>query len=638
EVTRQLHWLPEGIGLEERELDWLRNMRDWMISKKRYYGLALPFWVCEECEGWEVIGSRDELRERAVAGWEAFEGHSPHRPWIDAVEVACPACGSRSRRIPDVGNPWLDAGIVAYSTLDWATNPTYWEEWFPADFLTESFPGQFRNWFYALLTMSTVLTGRPPTRTLLGHALVRDEHGEEMHKSKGNAIWFDDAAEQIGADVMRWLYASANPAVNVNFGYGTTAEVVRRFLLPLWNSYSFFVTYARLDRWTPAAGTASPAGGNEIAEGRSLLDRWILSRLDGLLDEVREALDGYDAARATRQVEAFVDDLSNWYVRRNRRRFWKGELDADKQAAYATLHEVLTTLSRVLAPFVPHFADALWHNLVVAVDPAAPDSVHLADFPVSRGRADADIDRGVALARRVVALGRAARSGSEIRTRQPLRKVRVRLPAGLTAFADDAAVAAELEGHVREELNVKAVELIADDSALVERTLYPLLPIIGPRHGADVAQIMAAVRAGDWSLTDEGGAVAGGIALAADEFTLSAQAHEGHEIADDGDLLVAIDTTIDETLAAEGLAREVAHRLQNLRKAAGLEISDRIEVAIGVDADVAARLAPHQRWLAAETLAVSAVIGPDADLTDATGRTEETMDGVALRLALRRAG
>ncbi|RPH33101.1 MAG: isoleucine--tRNA ligase, partial [Chloroflexi bacterium] len=253
EVTRQVTWLPEGIGLEERELDWLRNMRDWMISKKRYYGLALPFWVCDECEGWEVIGSRDELRERAVAGWDAFEGHSPHRPWIDAVELGCQACGGRSRRIPDVGNPWLDAGIVAYSTFDWATNPGYWEEWFPADFLTESFPGQFRNWFYALLTMSTVLTGRAPTRTLLGHALVRDEHGEEMHKSKGNAIWFDDAAEQIGADVMRWLYASGNPAVNVNFGYGTSAEVVRRFLLPLWNSYSFFVTYARLDQWTPAA-------------------------------------------------------------------------------------------------------------------------------------------------------------------------------------------------------------------------------------------------------------------------------------------------------------------------------------------------------------------------------------------------
>jgi isoleucyl-tRNA synthetase len=635
EVTRQVDWLPEGIGLEERELDWLRNMRDWMISKKRYYGLALPFWVCEDCEGWEVVGSRDELRERATAGWEAFEGHSPHRPWIDGVEIACRSCGGVSRRVPDVGNPWLDAGIVAYSTLDWATDPAYWEEWFPADFLTESFPGQFRNWFYALLTMSTVLTNRPPTRTLLGHALVRDEQGEEMHKSKGNAIWFDDAAEEIGADVMRWLYAAANPAVNVNFGYHISAEVVRRFFLPLWNSYSFFVTYARLDGWTPADAPGDAS--------RQLLDRWILSRLDGLVDDVRAALDGYDTAGACRLLEAFIDDLSNWYVRRSRRRFWKGELDADKRAAYATLHEVLATVTRVMAPFVPHVADALWDNLVVAVDPTAPDSVHLADFPESRGRRDAEVDQAVALARRVVGLGRSARAASELRTRQPLRRLRVRLPAGRTALTDDPTLAAELVDQVRDELNVKAVEPIADDSALVERTLYPLLPVIGPRHGADVGRIMAAVRSGDWSLTDAGGALAGGVTLAPDEFTLTARARSGHEIADEGDLLVALDTEVDAELAGEGLAREVAHRLQNLRKAAGLEISDRIEVAIRTGAEPTGQLEPHRSWLADETLAVILDIGPDVELGEsgalAPGSTEDaTVDGVDLRLTLRRAG
>jgi isoleucyl-tRNA synthetase len=630
DVTHGVDWVPDGIGLEERELDWLRNMRDWMISKKRYYGLALPFWVCEACDAWEVIGSKEELRERAVAGWEAFEGHTPHRPFIDAVEIACPSCGGRARRISDVGNPWLDAGIVAYSTLNWATDPDYWAQWFPADFLTESFPGQFRNWFYALLTMSTVLTGRAPTRTLLGHALVRDEHGEEMHKSKGNAIWFDDAAEEIGADVMRWLYAGANPAVNVNFGFGPGADVVRRFFLPLWNSYGFFVTYARLDGWVP---------GEPVPIDRlSFLDRWILSRLDGLIADIRGALDGYDAARACRLIEAFVDDLSNWYVRRSRRRFWKGELDDDKAAAYATLYEVLTSLTRLLAPFVPHLADALWQNLVVAVDPAAPDSVHLADFPVAAGRSDPETDRAVALARRVVSLGRTARAASEIRTRQPLPRIRVRLPAGMTAFAENPTVAAELEGHVREELNVKAVEPIADDSDLVERTLYPLLPVIGPRHGAEVGRIMAAVKTGDWSLTDDGGAVAGGVVLAADEFSLTARPRPGHEIADEGDVLVALDTQVDDVLAAEGLAREVAHRIQNLRKAAGLEISDRIVVAVASSPEVVAQLAAQRDWLAGETLAESIDIGPDADLADATARDEAALDGMALRLALRRAG
>src|SRR5439155_16775509 len=215
-VTRQIQWWPDGIGLEERDLDWLRNMGDWMISKKRYYGLALPIWVCVQCEAWEVIGSRDELQERAVEGWEAFEGHTPHRPWIDAVEIACGSCGGRSRRITDVGNPWLDAGIVGFSTLRWNTDPAYWREWFPADFITQSFPGQFRNWFYALLAMSTVMAGEPMTRTPFGYALVRDEHGGEEHKSRGHAIPFEEAAEKIGADVMRWMFCAANPAVNLN--------------------------------------------------------------------------------------------------------------------------------------------------------------------------------------------------------------------------------------------------------------------------------------------------------------------------------------------------------------------------------------------------------------------------------------
>ncbi len=632
DVTRQVNWVPPGVGLEERELDWLRNMSDWMISKKRYYGLALPFWVCSECETWEVIGSQEELRTRAVAGWEAFEGHSPHRPWIDQVEIDCSSCGGRSRRIEDVGNPWLDAGIVAYSTLNWATDEAYWAQWFPADFLLESFPGQFRNWFYALLTMSTVLTGRPPVRSLLGHALLRDEHGEEMHKSRGNSIMFDDAAEQIGADVLRWLFASANPSVNINFGYGPGADVVRRFFLPLWNTYSFFVTYARLDGWTPGQTDPDPS-----TEPTSLMDRWILSRLDGVVTEVRTALDAYDAARAAKVVEAFVDDLSNWYVRRNRRRFWKGELDADKHAAYATLHEVLTTVTRLMAPFVPYLSDALWQNLVVAVDPAAPDSVHLSDFPAPTGRANVEVDRSVALARRVVALGRTARAASAVRTRQPLPRLRARLPGGAGAFAADLAVSAELEGHIRDELNVKAVELLTDDVGLVDRALYPLLPVIGPRHGQDVPRVMAAVQAGDWRILEDGTAEAGGVQLAADEFEVTSRAHPGHEIAVDGDLLVALDTAIDDGLAAEGMAREVAHRIQGLRKSAGLAIDDRIVVAVGAPTAVLAQLEPHRAWLAEETLARELTLGDDADLDRAATREAVDLDGVALRLALRRA-
>ena len=245
DVTKRIRWIPE-FGLD-RELDWLRNMHDWMISKKRYWGLALPIYECASCGAFDVIGSREELRERAVEGWDTFDGHSPHRPWVDAVKVRCAQCGGTSARIPDVGNPWLDAGIVSMSTLHYRTDPGYWRRWFPADFITESFPGQYRNWFYSLLVMATVLARQEPFRTCLGYASARDEHGREMHKSAGNAIEFNEAADSGGVDVMRWLYCMQNPAANLNFGYGTLDEVRRRFVIPLWNVHAFFVTYANLE-------------------------------------------------------------------------------------------------------------------------------------------------------------------------------------------------------------------------------------------------------------------------------------------------------------------------------------------------------------------------------------------------------
>ncbi len=630
--TRSMRWLPEGIGLEERELDWLRNMDDWMISKKRYYGLALPIWECSECGGFEVIGSKDELHERATGGWEAFEGHSPHRPWIDAVEVACPLCGGAARRITDVGNPWLDAGIVALSTLKWNSDREYWAQWYPADWISESFPGQFRNWFYALLTESTVMTGVAPARALFAYALLLDEHGEEMHKSKGNSIPFDEAAERIGADVMRWMYAAANPATNLRFGYGPGHEVVRRFFLPLWNTYGFFVTYARLDGWAPDQLDG-------VEEARSLLDRWILSRLDALVGEVRAALDDYDAQAASRAIEAFVEALSGWYVRRNRRRFWKGELDADKRAAYATLHEVLTTLCRLLAPFVPHLADAMWDNLVAAVDTAQPDSVHLADMPDRvAGRSRSEIEAAVDLAWRTVTLGRSARAASGVRTRQPLRAVRVKLPAAARgALSADPAVADELRTQVIDELNVRDLELIGDESEMVERSLYPLLPVLGPRHGRAVGAIMAGARAGEWSLNADGTASVAGATLQSDEFELTARGRPGQEVAEEGDLLVALDTTLDPELEAAGFAREVAHRLQALRREAGFEISDRVVVAIGLSAEAANRLDPHRQWLAAELLATEMSLGLRADLPDATAHASVELDGEAVELAVARA-
>jgi isoleucyl-tRNA synthetase len=478
------------------------------------------------------------------------------------------------------------------------------------------------------------MTGQAPFTALFGYALLRDEHGEEMHKSKGNAIWFDDAAEQIGADVMRWMFCATNPAVNMNFGYHLAHDEVRRFFLPVWNTYGFFVTYARLDGWTPAQGTDGSAA------ARTLLDRWILSRLEAVIAEVRGALDAYDAMRATRAVEAFVDELSNWYVRRNRRRFWKGELDDDKRAAYATLHRVLVDLTRLLAPFVPHLAEAMWQNLVTAVQPEAPDSVHLADFPQPRDDvSDEALEAAVAVARQVVALGRTARAASGVRTRQPLATARVKLPGGAGgSLSADAGVAAALAAEVLDELNVKALDVLTDESGMVERTLYPLLPVVGPRHGKAVGAIMAGARSGDWQLLDDGRVTVGGVTMEPDEFQLTARARPGHEVAEEGDLLVALDTELTPELEAEGLAREVAHRLQTMRKAAGYEISDRVEVSIGGDQAAVARLEGFREWLAAEVLAVNLRLGaadgsvPEPDLAESL-----EAEGQQLDLAIRRA-
>ncbi|HIE24309.1 MAG TPA: isoleucine--tRNA ligase, partial [Candidatus Korarchaeota archaeon] len=274
ESAKQVRWIPE-FGLQQ-ELNWLENMEDWMISKKRYWGLALPIWECKKCGNFEVIGSKEELKEKAVEGWKKFEGHSPHRPWVDAVKIRCSKCGSVMSRIPDVGNPWLDAGIVAYSTLRYRQDRNYWRRWFPAELVCECFPGQFRNWFYAMLAMSTIMEGCAPFKVCFGHGLVLDEKGREMHKSWGNVIWFDEAVEKMGADVLRWMYCTNKPEANLLMGYGKAEEIKRRFLIPLWNIYSFFVTYANLDKWTP----------KDSAKKLSLLDKWILSKLQVLIKNV----------------------------------------------------------------------------------------------------------------------------------------------------------------------------------------------------------------------------------------------------------------------------------------------------------------------------------------------------------------
>ena len=399
QVTDRIRWLPDSIQGGEREREWLTNMRDWMISKKRFWGLALPIWINpDDPTDFEVIGSLAELKERAVAGWEEFEGHTPHKPWIDVVKIQSRKSGAVLSRIPDVGNPWLDAGIVSFSTLGFNTHPDYWRKWYPADLVTECFPGQFRNWFYSLLSMGTMMNSdrtdnpdeKKPFKTLLGHRLVMNEAGKPMHKSDGTAIWFEEAAEQIGVDTMRWMYLAQNPSSDLRFGTrhpdqpvtletpsgptsmtidgvkthlvtSTPADETRRMvLIPLWNSYAFFVNYARLDEFDPSVAQVPIADRPEI-------DRWLFSNLQALISGVRTALEDYNTPEAVRQAAAFIDDLSSWYIRRNRPRFWRSKNtgDQDKLAAYQTLYTALVTLTKLLAPMIPFLSERMYQNLVV---------------------------------------------------------------------------------------------------------------------------------------------------------------------------------------------------------------------------------------------------------------------------------
>jgi len=456
EVTRKIRWIP-SYGME-RELDWLDNMHDWCISKKRFWGLALPIYLCE-CGNFEVIGSDDELKERAVEGWEEFEGHSPHRPFIDKVKIACSKCGEKTSRILDVGNPWLDAGIVPYSTLNYRKDRAYWNEWFPPAFITECFPGQFRNWFYSLLAMSTVMENREPFQCVLGHALVKDQNGDEMHKSSGNAIWFEDAADKMGVDVMRWIFACHNPVTNLNFGY-KIADDTRRRILTLWNTYSFFVTYANVDNFDPGA----PA---PTYDERSDLDRWILSRLQSVVAVAYKEYENFSVIVLMRSVERFIDDLSNWYVRRSRRRFWKSESDTDKKAAYATLYESLVTLIKVIAPVTPFFTEEMYQNLVVLGNPDAPESIHLNDFPeVNQDLIDEKLEQEVDSVIKVVAMGRAARNATQLKVRQPLARIIVAAP-------DKIAMEGVLKGssQILEELNIKDIDIKEDAGGLLNYSL-----------------------------------------------------------------------------------------------------------------------------------------------------------------------
>ena len=522
-----------------------------------------------------------------------------------------------------MGNPWLDAGIVPFSTMHFREDPAHWAQWFPADFITESFPGQFRNWFYAMLAMSTVLRRQEPFRTIFGYATLFGEDGRPMHKSWGNAIEFDEAAERMGVDVMRWMYANARPDDNILFGWHA-ADEARRELLVLWNVYAFFVTYARLAGWRP--GDPAPP----VAE-RAVLDRWILSRLAGLAARVEDRLADYDTDAAAAAISGFIDELSTWYLRRSRRRLSRAAEGAGRAAAFATLHAALLGLMRIAAPMLPFLAEAVYQNLAVRDDPAAPDSVHLTRWPTAELAAlrDPRLEAGMEIAQRAVELARTLRAQAGLRTRQPLARLWIALPG------DEHPELDALLGIVAEEVNVREVVRMGDESELVERRVKPLLPKIGKKLGPAIPAVMAAAREGRFEIRPDGSVALGGVVLAPDEVEILAAPRPGTAVAHDDGLVVVIDTELTDDLRAEGDARELQRAIQDLRRDAGLELDDRIDLVVRFDGD-AAGVRSHLAAVAAETLADSVAEGPLPDgWPTATVALGATRASIALR---RRAG
>jgi isoleucyl-tRNA synthetase len=576
-------WQPPQYG--KRMDDWLRNMGDWNISRKRYFGLPLPFYPCE-CGMLNVIGSRAELEERATAGLEGLQ--ELHRPWIDDVTIRCESCGREDvHRVVEVGDAWLDAGIVHFSTLGWK-NPTaiphgngngaaagltgadlpdheYWEKWFPADWVSEM-REQIRLWFYSQCFMAVTLVGQSPYRSVLTYEKVYDETGRPMHKSWGNSIELNEALERMGADVARWLFCEQQPSQPLRFGYHMADDVKRR-LLTFWNSVSFFITYANVESFDPSVP----------AEELRALDRWLRARTAQLVRNVVEHYDRFWTPGVVQEFEAFVDDLSNWYIRRSRRRFWEGD-----QTALRVLFDALTTAIQVISPVMPFVAEHLWRNLV-----STQESVFLAPWP-EPGDVDETLLAEVAEVRRVVELGRQARAATGLTLRQPLRRLVVAGASVSRTHADEIA----------EELRVKEIEFGEVDAS--ELRVKPNLRILGPKLGAALRDVRAALQEGRFDALDDGRFRVDGHVLEPDEVFVERVGKEGWAVAADEGLTVAVDTALDDELRRERRVLDLIHQVNAMRREAGFELTDRIRLWVP-DEDLLA----YEDRIKEDTLAVS---------------------------------
>ena len=596
--------------------DWLANNVDWALSRDRYWGTPIPVWRCLDCGADTCVGSMAELARRTGSD---LSGLDLHRPYVDDVTFPCTECGGTSYRIEPVLDAWFDSGSMPAAQFHYPfENRDVFERSFPADFICEAID-QTRGWFYSLLAVNTLVFDRTPYKNVVCLALVVDKDGQKMSKSKGNVIDPWTVLDSRGADALRWnTFSAGSPWTPKRVFVESIDETTRRFLITLWNTYAFFITYANLDGWEPAAET--PQAGH-------VLDRWIRSRLHSTIHVVTEALEGFDALTGAQALERFVDDLSNWYVRRSRQRFWK----SSDPAAHAVLHECLTTTALMLAPFCPFIADEMYRNLA-----GDDDSVHFQDWPTADPCSpDPDLDASMDLARRVTSLGRAARADAGVRIRQPLSRALVLLTAGETI--DDA-----ISDEIASELNVRRIEIVDSLEGLLDYSVIPNFRVLGPRLGALVPRVKDALERADGGAVRRALAETGAftievdgesIMLHADEVEVRVQEHEDLALAQEGSHAVALDLALDDDLRSEGIARELVRIVNDLRKAMGLQISDRIALAVHASGRVAAAAETHLDTISGEVLAVDASVEQEAV---PTGPATAMIEGEPVWLVVRR--
>ncbi len=597
ECNKNIIWHPE-YGQKRME-DWLNNMRDWCISRKRYWGLPLPFYVCD-CGEINIIGSRKELEERAIEGIHQLK--ELHKPWIDNVKITCSKCGKVVNRIKEVGDCWLDAGIIPFSTLRYFEDKEYWKKWFPADFISEM-REQIRLWFYSTLFMGVTLEDTTPYKEVLIYEKAFDEMGVPMHKSMGNAIWFSDAVDKMGADVMRWIYASQNIMSNLRFGYAVADEIRRKFLT-LWNVYSFFVMYANVDNFDP---TKVKLKNKQLKP----MDIWILAKLNLMVDNVGKELDNYNAADVTKNVEEFLDDLSNWYVRKSRRRFWKSQNDQDKLSAHYTLYTCLVTLIKVIAPLSPFFSEVIYQNIVANINPEAPESVHLCNFPEADPSFLKDgITDEIDIIKKIVEIGRGIRNKVQIKVRQPLSEIYVK-----TREEKEKSILKRLKNLILEELNVKKLTQISDSSQLVSHSIKLKYNVLGPKYGRKIKQIESYIDNLSIDEIEQRIAADSGIeiediehngrkiVLLQGEFQIESKPMENIAVLEENEYIVALNTKLSKSLIQEGIAREFVRHIQTMRKDMQFDVLDRIVVFCNVSSEMKEAIKQYMEHIKKEILA-----------------------------------